>query len=171
MCTGYITTTHYYYILSCILCAVYLLTPIFSFTFHNKNSCGSLTQSIMLYESTLPNQPCQSLELKQDTNLHPPIKLCYTNQHVDIISLSRYFERNTKINTVHHIALRKAKVKANNIAKAWADVWNQNILSPLAFKDGENVGSHFTFPKEPRLLNKIRMSTFLCSSEIGLHWE
>ena len=41
----------------------------------------------------------------------------------------------------------------------------------LQLKGGEDVGSHLPSSNKPRLLNQIRMSTFLNSTEIGLDWE
>ena len=41
----------------------------------------------MLHESTISHQRYPSPDMKQDTNMRQPIELCYTNQHVDIISV------------------------------------------------------------------------------------
>ena len=87
------------------------------------------------------------------------------------------------INVVHQITLSKTKLqrslshyfgknKHQRIQYSESlGVSNQTISLPVAFKGGQDVDSCFPSSDEPRLLNKIRMSTLLRSPEIGLHRE
>ena len=88
MCTGCITTTYYYYIIGSKIyisvCSICTNSSIFSY-FLLQQFLWIINAAHMLHESTFPEQCCPSPGLKQDTNLHQPTELCYTNEHVDII--------------------------------------------------------------------------------------
>ena len=121
-------TTASWVVKSVYLCAVYVLTPIFSFIFCYNNSCGSSMPSIILYESTLPHQHCLSPDMKQGINLRRPTELCYINELVDI-------------NIVYHITLSKAK-SMWCITLLWARHKHQLSLSHYFKQDKYQCGQY-----------------------------
>ena len=70
------------------------------------------------------------------------------------------------INTIYYVTLSKANVNAGALPKFEMMFETKKFHHQLRLKD---VGSRSPSSNEPRLLNKIRTSTFLRSSEIGLY--
>ena len=152
---------HYYPLLlhhgleNLYICVLYMYQLQYFFLF------SALMIHIKCCESTLRYQRCPSTDLKQNTSLRQLAELCHANQQKHQPSLLRHI-----INTIYYVPLSKANVNARVLPKFEMMFETKQIHHQLRLKD---VGSRSPLSNEPRLLNKIRTSTFLRSSQIGLY--
>ena len=135
---------------------------------HNASRINTFTSalSITLTWSKTPTCTTYWIMLHKSTCRYDPSPPCCFGQDTNINAVHHVTLSKTKINTIHHVTLSKTQMLRETTLLKFEQMLE---IKPFRHQLRLNVECRQLFPvvQKLRLLNEIRMSTFLRHAEIG----